>query len=356
MDSNDETPPESLFPVASKFIEATRTFPSWVDLARIQRGEDLFWRHAYSIALVLLNKSLPEGYAAPNLSIILNISGNLRTHTFKRLLATLQLVLNVSSVGGFTPGGRAVISAQKLRLLHAAIRHLARKTRPDFEHTYGVPVNQEDLIATITGFSYLVILGLRTMGAGLTPDEENDFYYTWRVFAALMGIHPPGDPNSTAYLPDGIEDLGSFYAQYCHRHYVPAVQNPNGVALAAANMHMLRSMIPRPLRFLGFGCVPRLAMYDLMGPEACARIGIAPLPGHPIIKWLLLHLHPFVASKGSRNAGRHDRLARIIFQDMIKSAYGGEVTFTVPDSMGEWRDIVRESARAPGVAEHPVAK
>ena len=94
----------------------------------------------------MLAKSLPEGYAAPNLAQVLNLSGDLRNRTYKRLLATLQLVLNVSSCTGFGPGGRAVISAQKLRLLHAGTRYITRKARPHFEEKYGVPVNQEDML------------------------------------------------------------------------------------------------------------------------------------------------------------------------------------------------------------------
>ena len=117
----------------------------------------MFWKHAYSIALVLLAKSLPEGYAAPNLAQVLNMSGDLRNRTYKRLLATLQLVLNVSSCTGFGPNGRAIISAQKLRLLHAGTRYITRKARPHFEEQYGVPVNQEDMLGTILGFSLLVI-------------------------------------------------------------------------------------------------------------------------------------------------------------------------------------------------------
>lgn len=337
LDTNNATPPAALFPQASEFIATTGRLPAWVDLKRIQDGEATFWKHAYGIALVLLTKSLPEGYAAPNLARVLNMSGDLRTRTYKRLLATLQLVLNVSSCTGFGPNGRAIISAQKLRLLHAGTRFIARKTLTDFEARYGVPVNQEDMLGTILGFSLLVINGLRTLEAGLTTKEEEDFLYTWKVFGIMMGIHPPGEPENPAYLPDDVEDAEEFYRQYRRRHYVGPAENRDGVLLGAANLAMLTEMIPPPFRWMGFSVVPRIAMQDLMGPEACARIGIAPVRGHLFVKWLLIVLHRTLAP---RKKSTQHRLAKIIFGDMITGAYGGEVTFTVPASLEDLRQMV----------------
>jgi hypothetical protein len=337
MDTNDTTPPGQIFPTASAFFETTGHLPQGVDLARIQAGEVLFWKHAYNIALVLLAKSLPEGYAAPNLSQILNMSGDLRSRTYKRLLATLQLVLNVSSCNGFGPNGRAIISAQKLRLLHAGTRHITRKARPHFEEQFGVPVNQEDMLGTILGFSLVVLLGLRTLEAGLTTKEEEDFLYVWKVYGLMMGVHPHGEPNNWEYLPDDVADAEEFYRQYSRRHYVPAAGNPDGAVLGKASLAMLTAMIPRPLRWLGFGITPRLAMQDLMGQEACARIGIDPVRGHAFVKWLITTLHRILAP---RRAGGPHRLAMIIFKDMITGAYGREVTFTVPASLDDMRKMV----------------
>ena len=351
LDTNDATPPAQLFPQAATFLEETAKLPSWVDLQRIRNGESTFWKHAYSIALVLLAKSLPEGYAAPNLSRILNMSGDRRTRTYKRLLATLQLVLNVASCTGFSPQGRAVISAQKLRLLHAGTRYVARKTMTDFESRYGVPVNQEDMLGTVLGFSLLVIQGLRTLDAGLTAQEEEDLLYVWKVFGVMMGIHPPGEHESLAYLPENVADAEEFYIQYRRRHYVEASENRDGVLLGTANLAMLTEMIPLPLRMLGFGVTPKLAMQTLMGEQACARIGIGPVRGHAFVKWLIVTLHRVLAPRTPRTG---HRLARIIFGDMIKGAYGGEVTFTVPASLEDMRRMVMPAHPAQVSSASPI--
>jgi len=88
---------------------------------------------------VLLAKSPPSGYAAPSLALVLNLSGDLIRSPYRRLLGVLQMVVNVCASRGFEPGGRAVVTAQKLRLLHEGVRRIARRRLPDFEARYGVP-------------------------------------------------------------------------------------------------------------------------------------------------------------------------------------------------------------------------
>ena len=340
MDSNDTLPPAVHFPVLSEFFRKSEALPPDVDLDRLHRGEDVFADHAYAGALALLAKSLPEGYQASNLSIILNISGDLRTHTYRRLLATLQTVVNVCTCRGFSTGGRAVITAQKLRLLHAGVRYLVLQARPEYRDAFGVPVNQEDMLATIMGFSLLVIEGWRVLGAGLTHQDEEDYLYLWTVFARMMGVHPPGEPDSAAYVPATLDEATALYRLYERRHYVDGRLNPDGVALAGANLAMLRRLIPRPLRWLGFGALPGICMADMMGEDACRRLGIAPVPGHAVLKYLLLHVHSVLSLFGTRIHSDHERLGMILFRYLIDRSYGGEVTFTVPTAVPQLKGMV----------------
>lgn len=342
MDSNDAVPPGDHFPELAEFFQLTHNLPPGTDLQRIRRGELLFLKHILAGALVLLAKSLPEGYAAPNLSQILSISNDLKTHLYKRLLGTLQLVLNVSCAGGFEPGGRAVITAQKLRLLHSGVRYLADRYRPRFKEQYGVPVNHEDMLATIMGFSLLVVEGWRTLNLGLSKQDEDDFYYVWQTFALMMGIHPPDEPSNAEYIPNDIDDAALFYDRYRSRHYVDAAVNPDGVALARANLNMLQDMIPRPLRFLGLGLIPRIYMTELMGDEGCRRIGITPVWKHVHLKRILMKIHDLLKPLERFDERDHIRFGQTIFQGMINKAYDGRVTFDVPTTLREVRRIATE--------------
>ena len=230
--------------------------------------------------VVLLASSLPRGYAAPCLSEILGISRDLERHPFGRLMGVVQLLINISDADAFQPHGRAIVTAQKLRLLHAGVRAIAGRYRPHYQERFGVPVNHEDMLATIMAFSWLLIDGVRRLDLPLGDDEAEDLYYLWRVFALLMGIHPPGRPHDDSLIPPTIADAATFYEAYVRRNDTTAERNPYGVVLTQDNLAMMTAMIWWPLRLIGLGWAPRIAMTELLTPEELARVGVTPLVGH----------------------------------------------------------------------------
>lgn len=329
----DPLPEEAAAPFAAYFTE-TRALPEWVDLERVARGEAAYFQHALPVALILLAKSLPEGYSAPTLTRILHISGDLEHHPFRRLLGVLQMVVNVCSRGGFGDHGAAIVTAQKLRLLHAGVRHVADRVLPDYRAEFGAPVNHEDMLATIMGFSYLVIEGLQKLDVGLADDEAEDLYYVWRVFAQMMGIHPTEAPADASYVPASVAEAREFYDCYAGRHFTGPEENPEGVILTRNNLRMMRQMIPRPLRWLGLGIVPRIYSNELMTPEACARVGVEPVAGHSLLK-AVLHQIPRWTQRLAGEAPGHSAqvFSRLLFQEMVVLGRHGVVEFIIPDSL-----------------------
>ena len=346
MNANDEKPVHQLFPALEDFFNLSRALPAGTDFEMIKRGEEVFAKHAFPAALVMLTKSLPEGYAAPNLSIVLNISKNLEQHAYRRLLQVLQMLLNVCALGGFKDGGRAVITAQKLRLLHSGIRHIAHRQIPGYSKKYGVVINHEDMLGTIMGFSLLVIQGLRSLNCGLTAQEEEDYFYLWRVYAVVIGIYPSDKEPGFDYIPDSVADAEAFYKEYARRHYRPASENPDGLELTAANQRLLRQMVPAGLRLLGFGFAPRIYSWHLLGAEAAQRVGIKRVVGHTILKPILFKLPRFWSWLRNKLFNRrayltgHHYLGEIIFRDMINRKFGHDITFTVPDTLRQMKQMV----------------
>jgi hypothetical protein len=315
-----------------EFVAATGSLPSWTDRECLARGGKVFLKHASSAAVVMLASSLPRGYAAPCLCRVLSISRDLQTHPYQRLMGVIQLLVNVSSQGAFEPNGRAVVTAQKLRLLHAGVRTLVPRFRPGYEEKFGVPVNHEDMLATIMGFSYLVIEGIQRLGLPLSAEEAEDFYYLWRVYAQMMGIHPEGKPDDDSYIPATVAEAGQFYASYVRRQDSGPAENPAGLVLTQDNLAMMSDLIPRPLRFLGLGMAPRLAMSELMTPVEMARVGVQPVAGHGSLRavfGLVLRL-----AQGALDVLPFStRLATLIFQDMIDTSRDGVVEFCIPASL-----------------------
>jgi hypothetical protein len=323
------------------FMAASPGLPPDLQRDRLPRGGLAFLRNALPSVVVLLASSLPRGYAAPCLCEILSISRDLERHPFGRLMGVVQLLINISDADAFQPDGRAIVTARKLRLLHAGVRALAAKYRPGYDTRFGPPVNHEDMLATIMGFSYLLIDGLGRLGLPFSHDEAEDLYYLWRVFALLMGIHPRDRPHDDSLIPPTIADAATFYAAYVRRNDTGPDRNPYGVVLTQDNLTMMRQMIPFPLRLLGLGWAPRIAMTELLAPDELARVGVTPLIGHSLIKaclGLVLHIGKDVGEHTSFAA----RLSTRILQGMVDLDRRGEVEFTIPTSQADLRSAAFE--------------
>ena len=78
------------------------------------------------------------------------------------------------------PGGRGFEACLRVRLLHASVR--ARLAGRGWDAAaYGVPVNQEDMAATLLAFSYNVLVGVELLkGRRLSPADEDAYLHLWR--------------------------------------------------------------------------------------------------------------------------------------------------------------------------------
>src|SRR5215203_7332967 len=110
------------------------------------RISSLFWLLFY---FFFFNDTATTEIYTLSLHDALPISRDLARSPYDRLLGVLQMLVRVCSVHGFEPAGCVILTAQKMRLLHAGIRTIVPRHRPGYEQRYGVPVNHEDMLATI---------------------------------------------------------------------------------------------------------------------------------------------------------------------------------------------------------------
>lgn len=202
--------PEGLPQPVAEFL-ARYELPAWTDFDRIRRAEELFARHGVLALACLICGSLPECYTLGRGVKILDLTQQLSRHPNRRLHQTALMVLAVMLPGGLSIGGRGVRQAQKVRLIHAAIRHLIVTEHPsdvlatrvtetaasvtevlhllDWNlETDGWPINQEDMAFTLLTFSYVIPRGLRTLGVPVTTAQEEDFLHCWNVVGHVLGL------------------------------------------------------------------------------------------------------------------------------------------------------------------------
>ena len=175
------------------------------DLKAIKKGQRLFSRHGHLILLILVCGSLPTSYAVPKGVKVLKGTKRLQNRPNRRLWETAQMVVNIMGPGGLSPQGRGVRTAQKVRLMHAAIRHVVlSESNPAWDiDTFGRPVNQEDMAGTLQLFSTFVMDGLENLGLWIDPEEKVGYFRAWQVVGRIMGVHPdliPATPEEAAEL------------------------------------------------------------------------------------------------------------------------------------------------------------
>ncbi|KAJ1565016.1 hypothetical protein HK405_013385, partial [Cladochytrium tenue] len=166
--------------------------PSWVDLAQVLRGQQLFWKHVALVSLILLHGSLTGLFGTPRIDAVLSYTGyltSLSKRTAKRILETTDWVFNSLIPEELTKvGGTGFTHVIKVRLMHAGVRARIEKSVAADPATYSertkavkdyhpnaAYINQADLLFTLLSFQAVVLVGLLKMGVKLTWQEMVDY-------------------------------------------------------------------------------------------------------------------------------------------------------------------------------------
>jgi ER-bound oxygenase mpaB/B'/Rubber oxygenase, catalytic domain len=228
--------PEDLDPNVAEWLLASQSLPAWAEPDRIERAQRTFARHGVVLGVALMYGSLPSLYAGALGGVqVLAMTQQLHKHFRRRAAQTLRFILDVMGENGLEPGTRGVRTAQKVRLMHASIRHFARTSgRWAALPQWGAPINQEELLGTLLSFSVLACDNARRMGVELSRDEEDDLWHAWRCVGHLMGIVPEA-------LPETICAARATWTEIVKRNFRPT---PEAKQLAQDHLAFLDELVP----------------------------------------------------------------------------------------------------------------
>ena len=233
---NNDPLPAQLPKAVREFLVAGDTIGTaaggW-DEARLQRGAEFFNAYGTPIALTLQLATMPTLYAASNAVKVLTFTGRLAKYAHKRSIETAQMVFDAMHEDGFRPGGAGRRSVQKVRLIHAAVRQFVRASGWDEERD-GVPLNLEDTLGVLGGFTCVVVHALSKFGAEFSDQDIEDYYYRWRVVGELIGI-------PREFLPTTYADMRTSFQRMKDRQVKPS---PEGRRLIRAWIESVEQMVP----------------------------------------------------------------------------------------------------------------
>ncbi|MGI5484215.1 oxygenase MpaB family protein [Streptomyces lavendofoliae] len=228
--------PEGLPEVARAYLNETSSPPSWVDWDEMERARLFFIDNNVHISTALSFASMPACYVVPHVAKLLSATHSLN-YPSKRMAETGQFTVYLMQPGAFEDGSRFIPAAQKVRLLHASIRHhLRREDRWDTA-TLGTPICQEDMIGGQMMFSIQVLDALHRLGVHMSVEGAEAYYYAWRVVGAMLGVDQD-------HVPQGLEAARRFSDQYMIRHMGPSEE---GARLTRQLIDLYEEVVPGTL-------------------------------------------------------------------------------------------------------------
>jgi hypothetical protein len=174
-------------PAIVALLREVERVPPWVDFGVIDRAGELLLRSGAFGGLVLGLQSLPHGYASPGGNKPLAFSGRLTEQAPRRLSETSRFVHAVCTPGGLRRGSEGFAICVKVRVMHAQVRRLLRRSKRWDTGAWGEPINQHDMVATTMLFSIVVLDGLRKLGFHVTRTEAQRYVQLWRYAGWLLG-------------------------------------------------------------------------------------------------------------------------------------------------------------------------
>jgi hypothetical protein len=197
----------------ASFWKQYQKMPPWVDVEQLQRGQEVYLKYAPAIAMSLYYRSLVSGFSIPKIAAVIMSTGYLAPparpeQSLQRLMDTGSLIFAcvAQGVNALLPGGDGWRTCLHVRALHAKIRWglLKRKGTKQAWDTphYGIPINQEDMAATLCAFSINSLCGIEFASGVPVPRQEMlDYLAMWRYIGWLLGVEIDGDNNSSAISP-----------------------------------------------------------------------------------------------------------------------------------------------------------
>jgi len=221
----------SASPALRQLVDHAAQIPEWVDRERADEAGALFFRSGPAGGITLGAKSLIAGYCSPGGNKPLAFSGQLEARVSGRLAETGRFVVLTNTPGMLEPFAEGWRVTLRVRLMHARVRQLLRRSGRWRDDLWGAPINQHDMAATALLFSVVFLEGIRDFGVHVTPEEAEGYVHLWRWSSWLMGVDEELLPQSEAEgaaLVDIIESTQAPPDDDARRLAAALLESPRG--------------------------------------------------------------------------------------------------------------------------------
>lgn len=172
-----------------EFFAHIDTPPAWLDRTLLEEGARISQLGGNVSFYVLRDMALMGGYVYFNsFNQVLAATGALHKDVGLRLGETGKWLFDVTESGGLDRFGAGFITTIRVRMVHALVRRHLRTGKGWDASTWGLPINQMDMLATYLAFGPVTLLGARLFGVPLGPRDSKAAMHMWRYIGWLSGL------------------------------------------------------------------------------------------------------------------------------------------------------------------------
>lgn len=198
--NNNHALPSGLPGDLTTYMSKVNKLPSWADQSKLRlaadfnRRKDTYLFMLYGLGSGIMSTVIPREAK----SVYWSAGG---ADMQDRAAKTFTFGYDLADLNAFEPSGQFVVTANKTRLVHAAVRHLL----PQSPHWSAVadepgriPISNGDILVTFHSLGTFVHKKLKDWKVPMTAAEEAAFLHSWQVAIHLLGVRQEFIPQTWA--------------------------------------------------------------------------------------------------------------------------------------------------------------
>ncbi|WP_326950697.1 DUF2236 domain-containing protein [Amycolatopsis sp. NBC_01307] len=196
--NNNDPVPSSLPAALAAHLQQAANLPAWADRAKLRlaadfnRRKDTYLFMLYGLGSGIMSTVIPREAE----SVYWSAGGaNMKDRAAK----TFTFGYDLSELTAYEPTGQFVVTANKTRLVHAAVRHLLpRSAHWQAATDTPIPISNGDILVTFHSLGTFVHRKLVEWKVPMTAAEEEAFLHMWQVAIHLLGVRDEFIPKTWA--------------------------------------------------------------------------------------------------------------------------------------------------------------
>jgi len=180
------------------YLQQVNTLPSWADTAKLAAAAKFNKRMSmYLFLLYGLGSGIMSTVIPREARNVYYSAGGADMQS--RAAKTFTYGYDLSAADAFLPTGHFVVTSNKTRLTHAAVRHLLPQS-PAWKAVTDnpIPISNGDILVTFHSLGTYVHSKLKAWGIRMSAAEEDAYLHQWQVGLHLLGVRDDFIPASWA--------------------------------------------------------------------------------------------------------------------------------------------------------------